>query len=179
MSLRSLCVAAGFVLVQLAACAPPIQSHGEFVPAAPYAEMHTFSFIAPEATPAGYQATARSAVVVEQMKPMIAAALEAKGWVQGKPGDSDITIACAAGRREAETHVKVSWRIANITGEEFEDRDFVEGGIVIDAFDRSNGQIWHGAARTEIDPNKPSEVRLQNAVNAALTRFPTHPHATR
>lgn len=175
MSTRSLCAVAGFVLLAVACTPPPIESHGEFVPAAPYAEMRTFSFIAPEATPAGFQPTARSAVVVEQMKPMIAAALEAKGWVQAQPGEGDITIACAAGRRDAETHRRLPWRISNITGEEFEDRDFVEGGIVIDAFDRSNGQIWHGAARTEIDPMKPSQVRLQNAVNAAMSRFPTHP----
>lgn len=179
MNVRLLCGAAAFVLAQLAACAPPIQSHGEFVPAAPYAEMRTFSSAAPLSTPIGYQATARSAVVVEQMKPMIAAALEAKGWVQASPGEGDITIACAAGRRDAESRVRLPWRITNVTGEAFEDRDFVEGGIVIDAFDRNNGQIWHGAARTEIDPMKPSQVRLQNAVNAALSRFPNHPRSSR
>ena len=179
MSIRAFCAAAGFVFVGLAACAPPIHAHGEFVPAAPYAEMRTFSFAAPGQTPLGYQTTARSAVVVEQMKAMIAEALEAKGWVQAPPGEGDITIACAAGRRDAEAHVRLSWRLSNITGEAFEDRDFVEGGIVIDAFDRNNGQIWHGAARTEIDPRKPSQVRLQNAVNAALDRFPAHPRVTR
>ena len=154
-----------------------LKRRGEFVPAAPYAEMRTFSFATPEATPEGYQATARSAVVVEQMKPFIVAALEAKGWVQAQQGEGDITIACAAGRREAETHRRLPWRITNVTGEAFEDRDFVEGGIVIDAFDRSGGQIWHGAARTEIDLSRPSVDRVRKAVNAALTRFPAHPRA--
>ena len=172
MSTRSICAVAGFVLLAVACTPPPIESHGQFVPDAPYAEMHTFAFVAPEATPAGFEATARSAVVVEQMKPMIAAALEAKGWVRAQPGEADITIACAAGRREAETHRRLPWRISNITGEEFEDRDFVEGGIVIDAYDRSNGQIWHGAARTEIDPAHPSLDRLEIAVDAALAHFP-------
>jgi hypothetical protein len=174
MNIRSLCVCVGLFLVPVVACAPPIESHGEFVPAAPYAQFRTFSFAAPESTPIGYRTSARSIAVVEEMKSIVATALQAKGYAQAQAGEGDIILACAAGRREAETQMRLPWRVTELTGEEFEDHDFVEGGIVIDAFDRNGGQIWHGAARTEIDPMKPNAARLQGAVNAALTRFPAH-----
>jgi hypothetical protein len=152
-----------------------VESHGEFVPAAPYAQFATFSFASNEGPPGGYHLSARSLVVVEQMKPMVVAALEKKGYVQAPNGDvGDIVVACGAGRRDVEEHRRLNWHITQLTGEEFEDNDFVEGGVVIDAFDGSGGQIWHGAARTPIDPQKPSSDRLRVAVDAALVRFPTH-----
>jgi hypothetical protein len=170
-------ILSAFVLgatLAIAGCTP-IESHGEFVPAAPYAELHTFSFATPESAPSGYHASARSAAIVEQMKPLVAAVLERKGYRRVADGEGDIIFACGAGRRDVEEHIRLPWRIATIVGEEYEDRDFVEGGIIIDAFDRNGGQIWHGAARTEIDPNKPSAERLQHTVEAALSRFPAHP----
>jgi hypothetical protein len=152
-----------------------VQSHGEFVPDAPFAQFTTFSFAANEAPPAAYHLSARSAVVVEQMKPMVAEVMQKKGYSpapDGTPGD--ITIAVGAGRRESEEHVHVNHHITSLTGEEYEDRDFTEGGIVIDAFDKSGGQIWHGAAATSIDPQKPDPRSLRAVVEAALTKFPHH-----
>jgi len=152
-----------------------VQSHGEFVPAAPFAQFTTFSFASNEGPPGGYHLSKRSLVVVEQMKPLVAAELEKKGYVRAHEGEvGDIIIAVGAGRRESEEHVHVNWHITELTGEEFEDRDFVEGGIVIDAYDKSGGQIWHGAARTAIDPQKPDVNLVRDAVADVLKRFPSH-----
>ncbi|HEY1954228.1 MAG TPA: DUF4136 domain-containing protein [Polyangiaceae bacterium] len=161
------------VLGLAAAHCSPTQAHGEFVPAAPYHELATFSFASNEGPPGGYRLSARS-LVVEEMKPLVAAELIRRGYVQAPDGEGDVIVACGAGRRDATRHVRLSWRITSLTGEALEDQDFVEGGVVIDAFDKSGGQIWHGAARTPIDPMKPSEARLRAAVAAALARFPAH-----
>jgi len=163
-----------FVAAALAAagCAAPITSHGEYLHTAPFADFRTFSFAPAGGALEGYETTPRSAQIVEAMKPFIRAELVRKGWVEAPGGDGDVVVACAAGRREVTKMRRLPWRMTMITGEETEERDFVEGGIVIDAFDRSGGQIWHGAARTEIDPNHPSLDRLEIAVDAALAHFP-------
>ena len=154
------------------ACYAPIQSHGEYLHTAPFAAYHTFSFATAQGAPEGYETTARSAQIAEAMKPLVAEALEARGWVQAPPGEGDIIVACGAGRRDTSRSHRVPWRVSLVTGETSEEHDFVEGGIVVDAFDKSGGQIWHGAARTEIDPAKPSLDRLRLAVDAALVHFP-------
>jgi len=139
MKIRSLLAIAATVMM-LGGCAP-IESHGEFVPNAPYAQMRTFSFASPETAPAGYQPSPRSAIILEQIKPIIASVLERRGYVQASTGEGDIVVAFGAGRREVERPMRLPWRITELTGEEFEDHDFVQGGIVIDAFDRNGGQI--------------------------------------
>ena len=165
---------AALVAVSLAAsaCMTPIQSHGEYLHTAPFATFRTFSFAPAEGPPEGYETTPRSAQIVDAMKPLVAHALELRGWVQAPAGEGDLVVACAAGRRDTTRMHRVSWRASLVTGEESEERDFVEGGIVIDAYDRNGGQVWHGAARTEIDPAKPNADRLRQAVDAALAKFP-------
>ena len=129
----------------------------------------------PENTPPGYQMSPRAATILQQMKPVIAATMERKGYHQVPDGTGDIIIAYGAGRRQVEEHIPLNRHIASILGEETEDRDFTEGGLVIDAYDKNNGQIWHGAAKTEIDPDKPNIDRLTNSVNAAMSKFPARP----
>ena len=157
------------------ACTAPIQSHGEYLQSAPFSSFRTFGFVPSEAPPEGYQASDRSAQIAEQMRPMVAAVLQEKGYVFAPNGDADIMVECSAGRRPGLHAHRKEWRMSAVTGEAREEREDVEGGIVIDAFDRSGGQIWHGSARSEIDPQKPSVDRLRRAVAAALSKFPARP----
>ena len=47
------------------------------------------------------------------------------------------------------------------------------GEVVVDAFDRSTAQqVWHGAARAEVDPQRINEPELQAAVHQWLAPFP-------
>jgi hypothetical protein len=158
------------LFIALTACSD-VASHGEFVPAAPYTEFHTFSFATAEASPDGYHPSHHTADVLERMKPLIASAMERKGYSASTSGPGDIVISFGAGRREVEEHHRLPPRLADAVGEDFEDHDFREGGIVIDAFDRSNGQIWHGAARAPIAREDPPK-HLQEMIDAALARFP-------
>lgn len=57
-----------------------------------------------------------------------------------------------------------------------EERDFVEGAFVIDAFDRETRElVWHGSARTEINPGPIDDARLRQAVESVLASFPARP----
>ena len=169
-------VALAALALSSSACMASVQSHGEYLHTAPFASFHTFSFVPAKAPPEGYEVTARSAQIVELMKPIVSEALVRKGYVAAPEGETgDVVFACAAGRRDTTKVRHVSWRQSLVTGEATEERDFVEGGLVIDAFDRNGGQVWHGASRTEIDPARPSLDALRRAVGAALVRFPARP----
>jgi hypothetical protein len=169
-------MALAVLMLSASGCAT-IESHGEFLSTAPFAQFRTFSFAVPEGPPPGYRTSARSVRILAQMKPLVAEALEKKGYVPAAQGEGDVILACGAGRREVgeEVRMPLPSQVTAISGEEYEDLDFIEGGIVIDAFDRNGGQVWHGAARTEIDPQKPNAERLRQTVDRALARFPAHP----
>jgi Domain of unknown function (DUF4136) len=54
-----------------------------------------------------------------------------------------------------------------------EEGDLVEGAFVIDAFDGETHQlVWHGSARTEVNPGPFDYGRLGRAVESVLASFP-------
>jgi len=54
-----------------------------------------------------------------------------------------------------------------------EEGDLVEGAFVIDAFDGETHQlVWHGSARTEVNPGPVDYGRLGRAVESVLASFP-------
>jgi len=116
--------------------------------------------------------TAASVGIQARMTPLIAAALEKKGYTQAS-GKGDFVIRFGSGRRDVEVEHGSSSSHLDSFMEEDESNDFVEGAIVIDAFDGSNdGQIWHGSARTAINPNKVDDSLLSQAINDVLVKFP-------
>jgi hypothetical protein len=58
-----------------------------------------------------------------------------------------------------------------------EERDLVvEGAFIIDAFDRESREVvWHGSARSELNPGPIDEQRLRKAVGSVLASFPSRP----
>lgn len=163
------------VALGISAACSTTQVHTGSLDTAPYAEFHTFSFAPIQGGVAGYRSTPRSARVVDLMKTAVTEALEKKGYRPAPEGESDLVIVCSAGRRDVEQRIELPWRMTAITGEEFEDRDFVQGGLVVDVFDRSGGQVWHGAAKTEIDPAKPNDARVHSIVENVMSAFPPRP----
>ena len=83
----------------------------------------------------------------------------------------DLVIRVAAGRREQEIahpHPAPRWL------EEDEEEDFVEGALVIDAFDAATDElVWHGSARAEVNPNQIDDERLRRAVTSVMATFPS------
>src|SRR5208283_2779356 len=57
-----------------------------------------------------------------------------------------------------------------------EERELVERAFIIDAFDRETRElVWHGSARTEVDPSPIAYERLRKAVESLLASFPSRP----
>ena len=154
------------------ACGSAVNSHVSVLPTAPFARYRTFSFESGEGAPGGYKTSAASAGIQSRMKPLITAALEKKGYSQA-PGKGDFVIRFGSGRRDASVERHEPSPHLSSFMEEDETQDFVEGALVIDAFDGSNdGQIWHGSARTEINPGHVDDALLAKSVDEVLAKFP-------
>jgi uncharacterized protein DUF4136 len=153
----------------LVACVRPIDIHTANLPTAPFAQYHTFSFGDAEGSPQGYKMSPRSVEVQRRLKPIIAGVLQEKGYTPA-PGKGDFVVAYGSGRREGDVfHPEKShdWLDEN------EDDDFVEGSIVLDVFDGSNdGQVWHGATRAGINPEKIDAAQLDRSVRLLLAHYP-------
>lgn len=159
-----------FLATGIVACAPDVQVHAASVPAADFAQYRTYSFGVPEAAPVGYALTARSVEVERRLQPLIAAALEQKGYVASAGREGDMVVRFASGARERV--VKRLSRMATAAGESAH-HDYVEGDIVVDVFDgASRSQVFHGSASAEVDSVAIDDQLLGRAVRDMLATFP-------
>jgi len=152
------------------ACVRPVEVHTASLPTAPFGQYHTFSFAAPEGAPDGYEMSPRSAEVQQRLRPLFVAALQEKGYTLAT-GKGDFVLAYGSGRRERVIlHRERSYDWLD----EDEEDDFTEGSIVLDVFDGSNdGQVWHGATRAGIDPDRIDEAQLTRSVGLLLANYPS------
>lgn len=166
----------GLAPAAIGACSP-VRSHSAALATAPFPQYRTFSFGTDEASPAGFKSTPRTAEVERRMVPVITAVLQEKGYAAAEAGKKgDVVIACASGARKGIKRPASSSTHGAADGlSDDEEDDFVEGAIVIDMFDGTNdGQVWHGAARAQVDPDKIDDELLQRAVREVLAPFPVH-----
>jgi hypothetical protein len=153
------------------ACAESVSIHTAVNPSASFDHYQTFSFGPAEGPPRGFTMSPRSAEVQRRLQPLIMAALVQRGYApaSGKP---DFFILFGSGRRTVAIH-----ETSGIGGDwlpDDENGDFVEGSLVIDAFDGARGgRIWHGASRAQIDPDHVDDALLQRSVSALLASFPS------
>lgn len=177
---RVACALLGVLALGLATgCTRPVDIHTAVVDAAPLAQARTFSFVPveqaaaaqPETTPGGYQSSPRSGHVIELIQVTVAGVLERKGYTSAPQGEGDLRVVCSVGRRDVTAQRSRSWRVSALS-ERDEERDFVEGGLVIDVFDRAGGQVWHGAATAEIDPKNPDDARVRDVAARVMEAFP-------
>jgi hypothetical protein len=152
------------------ACSQGVRAHTASLQTAPFGSYHTFSFASTEGAPGGYVMSPASLQIQNRMQPLITSALENKGYSLS-PAQGDFVVRYGSGRRVAEAdHVRNPYQLSL---EEDEPTDFVEGAIVIDVFDGKNGgQVWHGSARTEINPDKVEQGLLVKSVDDVLAKFP-------
>ncbi len=155
------------------ACSQGVRAHTASLSTAPFASYHTFSFDGSEGAPGGYVMTPASLQILKRMQPMITYELENKGYSLSS-GRGDFVVRFGSGRRIAQAdHVRNQYQLSL---EEDEPTDFVEGAIIIDMFDgASGGQVWHGSARTEINPDKIDPKQLMKTIDDVLEKYP---HAT-
>jgi hypothetical protein len=156
--------------------------HAATNPKATFGQYRTFSFGPAEGPPGGYEMSPRSAEVQQRLHPVIAAELSARGYSLAS-GKSDLLILYGSGRRKVsargtaqpeykqfvnydESSVSPAWTPDD------ENADFVEGSLVIDAFDATGRKVWHGASQAKIDPDHIDDALLRRAVEDLLARFP-------
>ncbi len=153
----------------LAACttgAPRV--HSASLTTAPFDQYRTFSFGGAEPAPDETHATDHSSEVRRRAREAITTSLAAKGYVLAEKGD--FTVMYGTGRAD-ENFVRRSSHADWL--DENEDEDFTVGALVIDIFDGANGgQVWHGASRVEVDPNKVDASLVQRSVRDILAHFP-------
>jgi hypothetical protein len=147
-----------------------LTTHTAVNPNASFDHYVSFSFGGTEGAPAGFQMTPRSAAVQSRLRPLIAAALKQKGYNE-VPDRGDIVITFGSGRREESIHQSSGMDAEWMPDDE--NADFVEGALVIDAFDGKKGtRVWHGASHGEINPDQIDDKRLHKSVDELISKFP-------
>jgi hypothetical protein len=143
-------------------------------PRASFDRYRTFSFGSPENPPRGYLPSPLSAEVRACVQPLIAAALLRKGYSLASE-KGDLVIQFGSGRRVVHVEqAQVREGDQSLVQEPHFDYDVVEGSLVIDAFDATNGvRVWHGASRGEIHPERVDVALLQTSVTELLASLPT------
>jgi G3E family GTPase len=151
-------------------CARTIIVHSATSPSARFDAYRTFEFRTMESPPASYGASARTLEACRRIEQEATELLRAKGYSAAADRKPDLVLWVAAGRRERATYseaVNRGWF------SEDEGEDFIEGSFVIDAVDGANHDLlWHGSARTEVDPNGIDENLLRRAVTSVMATFP-------
>ncbi len=171
--------ATGALLLSIACSAVPtagcdqVTVHTVTNPAASFDHYRTFSFGSPEGPPRGYVVSPWSAEVRARVQPLIAAGLERKGYAV-VPGKADLVIQFGSGRHVVHVQpTQVREGDQDLVQEPHFDYDVVEGSLVIDAVDATNGvRVWHGSGRADVDPDRVDETRLERSVTALLSAFP-------
>ena len=153
-----------FILVAHAACATVTSVESQLpVTSEHAAERRTYSVATP----------AETSLVNTEIKPLVAAAMESKGYRAARTGESaDVVVSYAAARRDVEARVHMTAKLVEGLGDDVLEHDFVETEIVIDASDRDGRPMWQSAVLTKVNPEKPNVKRLARAVDAALVDFP-------
>lgn len=162
------------VAIATICCTNAINVHSAISPNARFDTYRTFELHANASAPAFYQTSELSTEVRERVQVQATEALVSKGYVESTDGKPDLILMVAAGRRERERreHEPVNPAWLN----EDEEQDFVEGAFVIDAFDASTRElVWHGGARTQVDPRSVDSKLLAKAVLSVMSRFPARP----
>ncbi|MGO8992240.1 MAG: DUF4136 domain-containing protein [Polyangiaceae bacterium] len=148
--------------------------HTMINPAASFDRYRTFSFGPEEGPPVGYRTAARSVDVRRRLRPLITAALTERGYVAANANaneKADFVVMYGSGLRDSSVHEESSVSAEWLPDDE--NADFVEGSLVIDAFDGTKGnRVWHGASRANINPDQLYDERLQRVVRELISAFP-------
>jgi hypothetical protein len=152
------------------------RAHSSALSTAPFDQYRTFSFGSDESAPEGAHTSSRTLEARRRAREAITTALVAKGYSTSE-AKGDFVVMFGTGRMDEDFIRRPShadWL------DEDEDEDFTVGALVIDMFDGANGgQIWHGASRVEINPDKVDPGLVQRSVYDVLKSFPVARHATK
>ena len=178
--------AAAFLLLSACAYGPTVRT--DFDPSVNFQTYHTYSWIEP-AVPQGM-----NPLMFARVQGSINQALSARGYTQAAPGD--FAISFTVGERD---RVRVydygpgwgggwggwgwgcchGWGWGGWGGWGYSDIDvdqYLERSVVIDIYDnRTKRPIWHGVASNNEYSDRVDYTKLEQAVVAALAKFPPQP----
>jgi hypothetical protein len=153
------------------ACTTAIDVHTAESPDARFDQYRTFTFETATREPVSFSSSALTAEVETRAEQLATDVLLGKGYEPASGAAADLSIRIATGQRERE--IRRPSRSHPALFIQDEEDDFVEGALVVDAFDVSTGElVWHGSAGTVIDPGRVDDARLRRAVSDVLTDFP-------
>jgi hypothetical protein len=168
----ALMLAMAIIPIIASGCAQNVSVRTATNPAASFDHYRTFSFGPAEGPPRGYQPSSRSPEVQRLLEPLITAGLTQRGYASAS-GKGDLFIDYGFGRRAVVVHETSETPTASWLPDD-ENATFVEGSLVIDAYDASTGvRVWHGASRDQIDSSHIDNDLLQRSVKELMAAFPT------
>ena len=150
-------LASGFALVAVPAAA---QTSAQTAPGANLSAYATYEWLG-TAPPAG-----TNPIIVQQIIADFDAAMASKGYRKAQP--ADLTLALSLGSRE-KTDVQ-SWGRFGLQTSVYQ---YTEGQLSLDIFDtKTNQALWHGQVAKTIDPNKPDQKKISQAINKLMQKYP-------
>jgi hypothetical protein len=158
-------------LLVIVGCAGSPTMHTARDPAAVFTNYRTFSIGAAEGPPAGFHASSWSPELQLRLEPLVTAALRARGYSPVSE-HGDLVVTFGSGRRQVSVHetsgMSAEWLPAD------ENAEFVEGALVIDAFDASTrARVWHGWTEGRVRLDRIDAPQLAQSVRGLLGSFPS------
>jgi hypothetical protein len=192
--------ATGLATLLAIGCTSTADIHSIQSPSAHFEQYHTIAFDSAEGPPRVYSASPHSADVWAHAKEATAEVLTHRGYVIGAPGQADLVFRIEVGRRQTAAAPPTAQvgpspmdpgpvgPIPTDPGKtpdylpvgppyhgtfDEEDRELVEGALVIDAFDgKTHALLWHGFVRAVVQPDKVDYDHLRRDVESVLASFP-------
>jgi hypothetical protein len=133
-------------------------------PSVSLAAYHAFSFGLADQPKSGYEVTPRSLEVQRRLRPLVLAALQARGYIENET-NADFIVKLATGTGPGPGPGSDLERAVNVST--------ARGFIGINIYDAPTGtEVWQGSAFAEIDPEKIDDSLLKMGVSHMLADFP-------
>lgn len=150
--------AASAIAVRARAARPQISS--DTAPGVNFSAYKTYAWVNP-LPPGGMDP-----VAFERIRSAIEADLFGRGYQKADPGD--LSLILSVGARE-KTQFE-SWGRFGLQTDVYQ---YTQGMLSLDAFDTKTKQaVWHGQASETINPNKPDQGAVAEAINKLIAKFP-------
>ncbi len=160
------------LLVAVPACTEAVDSHVSHASDAPFERYRTFAFDPVLARASRHDAPGVAAASASRAEALAAELMRSKGYAPAPAdGDADLVVRLFAGRREHARRDPEQNRASPVDADE--EQDFLEGRLVVDVVDAATGRVvWHGAARTEVEPGQVDDDLLRRSLARVLGGFP-------
>jgi hypothetical protein len=147
------------VLPQMAAAKPTISS--QTAPGVNFSAYKTYSWIPVQVDPGS------NPIMYQQIMYDMDSALAQKGYVKVDSNGQLSLLLTLGGKQKTEVNSWGWW------GRQLSVYQYVVGQLSLDALDSKTQQpLWHGQASETVDPDKPNQAKINQAVQQLMVQFP-------